>query len=113
MSSRPVVATFESAADVALFLTILWNVATCTAPHTELTAHLHNIEWSVKVYYQAAGQFCSEFAQSGLIDAANGLFIAEQRGTVNMLIFFCTTAKIVYCSAHRIITKLCVTFSPY
>jgi hypothetical protein len=113
MSSRPVVCTFENAADAALFLTVLWNVATCSAPHTELTAHFHSIEWSVKVFYQAAGQFCSEFAPSGLIDAANGLFIAEQRGTVNMIIFFCTTAKIVYCSQHRIITKLCVTFSPY
>jgi hypothetical protein len=113
MSSRPVVCTFEHAADLAIFLTILWNVATCTAPHTELTAHLHTIEWSAKVFYQAAGEFCSEFAPSGLIDAANGLFIAEQRGTVNMIIFFCTTAKIMYCSQHRIITKLCVTFLPY
>ena len=112
MSSRPVVLTFEHSADLATFLTILWNVATCTVPHTELTAHLHSIEWSVKVFFQAAGPHCSEFAPSGLIDAANGLFIAEQRGTVNMLIFFCTTAKIVYCSQHRIITKLCVTFSP-
>jgi hypothetical protein len=106
-TSRPIVATFEPA------LTILWNVATCTAPQHELTAHLHTIEWSAKVFYQAAGEFCSEFAPSGLIDAAHGLFIALQRGTVNMLYFFCTTAKIVYCSQHRIITKLCVTFSPY
>jgi hypothetical protein len=30
-----------------------------------------------------------------------------------MLVFFCTMAKVVYCSQHRIITKLCVTFSPY
>lgn len=113
MSSRTIVATFEHAADLATCLTMLWNVATCTAPQHELTAHIHSIEWSVKVFYQAAGEFCSELAPSGLIDAANGLFIAEQRGTVNMVIFFCTTAKIVYCSEHRIITKLCVTFSPY
>jgi hypothetical protein len=112
-TARPLVATFENAADLAAFLTIMWNVAACTAPQHELTAHLHSIEWSVKVFYQAAGPHCSEFAPSGLTDAAHGLFIALQRGTVNMLFFFCTTAKIVYCSEHRIITKLCVTFSPY
>eukprot|EP00900_Chrysochromulina_parva_P000923 jgi/Chrpa1/10831/Chrysochromulina_OHIO_Genome00017387-RA len=113
MSSRPVVLTFANATDLAMLLTVFWNVAACTAPHTELTAHLHSIECEAKVFYQAAGQLCSEFAPSGLIDAANGLFIAEQRGTVNMIIFFCTTAKIMYCSQHRIISKLCVTFNPY
>jgi hypothetical protein len=113
-TARPLVLTLQHPADLATFLTILWNVATCTAPQQhESTAHLHSIEWSAKVFYQAAGDLCSEFAPSGLTDAAHGLFIALQRGTVNMLYFFCTTAKIVYCSQHRIITKLCVTFSPY
>jgi hypothetical protein len=55
-TSRPIVATFKHAADLATFLTILWNVATCTAPQHELTAHLHTIEWSAKVFYQAAGE---------------------------------------------------------
>ena len=83
------VLTFEHADDAASFLTIIcWKVAMCTGPQVELTAHMHGVEWSAKVFWQAAGQHCSKFAPSGLLNAADGLFISEQRGVVNMLFFF-------------------------
>ena len=111
--SRAVIATFEHADDAAHILASMWNIAMVTAPENELTAHFHHIELSCKVYYEAAGEHSSEFAESGLVDVKHGLFLAVQRGSVNMLFFHCATAKIEYCSQHRLISKLCVTFSPH
>lgn len=111
--SRAVIATFEHADDAAHILASMWNIAMVTAPENELTAHFHHIELSCKVYYEAAGEHSSEFAESGLVDVKHGLFLAVQRGSVNMLFFYCATAKIEYCSQHRLIAKLCVTFSPH
>ncbi len=45
------VLTFKHADDAASFLTICWNVAMCTGLQVKLTAHMHGIEWSAKVFW--------------------------------------------------------------